>query len=120
MLHADLLLGVQRDRAKLALLGDRHVRVGHAPVVRARRGEHEPLDTGLTGVGDERLRRLDVDLVGDRWVERARRVADDRGEVDDGVGAAQRALACVGVTDVTANDLDAGLLLLGGDLLLAV
>ena len=62
----------------------------------------------------------DVDLVGDRRVARAGRVADDRGEVHDRVGAVQRAPARVGVADVGADHLDAGALLLGGDVLLAV
>ena len=58
LLHPDLLLGVERHGRQLALLGDRHGRVLHASVVRARRGEHELLDAGGARVGQQRARRV--------------------------------------------------------------
>ena len=120
LLHADLLLGVERHGTQLSLLGDRHLRIGHAPVVRAGGGEYESLHAGVVGVGDERSRGLHVDLVGDRGIERARRVADDRSEVHDGVHAGQRPPARIGVADVRTDHLDATAFLLCGDVLLAV
>ena len=78
------------------------------------------LHAGLVCVGDEGAGRLHVDFVGELGIERARGVADDRREVHDGVGARQRAFARLSVADVRADHLDARLLLLGGDVLLAV
>ena len=95
LLHPDLLLGVERHRAQLALLGDRHVRVGHAPVVGAGGGEHEALDAGRARVGDERAGGLHVDVVGeprDRARTRGRR-RSRRGARPHGRRAAARARA---------------------------
>src|SRR5271166_2730858 len=77
LLHSDLLLGIQRDRAQLAVLGDRHRRVRHAPVVRAGGGEHQPLDASLARVGHERLGGLHVNFVRQLGIASACGIADD-------------------------------------------
>ncbi len=53
-------------------------------------------------------------------IARAGRVADDRREVDDSLGAVEGARAGVAVADVASDHFDAGALLLGRDVLLAV
>jgi hypothetical protein len=120
LLHPDLLFGVQRNRAELYILGDRHRRIGHAAIVGAGGGEHEPLNARLTRVGDETSCGLHVDLVGELGIAPARRVADDRGKVDDAVDARERAFARLCIADVRADHLNACTFLLGRDVLLAV
>ena len=96
------------------------VGIGHAPVVGAGGGEHQPLHPGL--VASATSARVACTLTSSETAgsQRARGIADDRGEVHDGLGAGERAPARLGVADVGADHLDAGALLLGGDVLLAV
>ena len=105
---------------ELAVLGDRNRRVRHATVVGAGGGEHQSLHAGLARVGDEPSGRLHVDFVRELRVAPTCGVADDRGQMHDGVDACQRALARLGVANVGADHLDARSLLLGCDVVLAV
>ena len=109
LLDRDLLLRVERHGRELAVLGDRDQGIGHAAVVRARRGEDEAIDAGVRGVLDQGHRGDDVDGLARLRIARARRVADDRREMHDRVGAAQRLGAGVGVADVGDEQLDAAL-----------
>ena len=120
LLHADLLLGIQRHRAQLALLGYRNVRIDHPPVVRAGRGEHQSLHAKAVCVGDERAGRSDVDVVRGLGIEGASRIADDRGQVHDLLGTRQGARAGLIVTHIGAYHLYPRPLLLAGDVLLTV
>ena len=116
-LDRHLLLGVERDRRERRGLVDGHERVGHAAVVRARRGEH---DARHAGVLDQRARALDVDGLRQLGVLGARRVADDRRQVHDRLGAVERRAAGGGVADVAAQHPGAGRLERGRHVLLAV
>ena len=58
LLHLDLLLGVERHGGEDASLVDRRGRVGHAPIVRARRSEHEAVNAEPLGVADRLGRRF--------------------------------------------------------------
>jgi hypothetical protein len=102
LLDRDLLLRVQRHRREHAGLVDRHRWIGHPPVVGARRRHHEALDVhGLLG---QLQRCLDVDLVGELRVTRARGIADDRGEVDDGFGVLEGPRPGVRIADVALDE----------------
>jgi hypothetical protein len=120
LLDAHLLLGVEGDGAQLAGLVDGHGGVGHAPVVRARGREHEPPHAEAARVLDEGAAALHVHRVGGLGVARARRVADDGGEVHDGLHPLERALARRRVADVAADQRHAARLEGAGDVLLAV
>ena len=67
------------------------------------------LDAGLGGLGGEREAGVDVDLVRELRVPRAGRVADDRRQVHDRLGAPQRVAARHRVADVALDDRDAAL-----------
>jgi hypothetical protein len=108
-LDLDLLLGVEGDRRQRRLLVDGNLRVGHAAVVGAGRGEHEVADSGRARVVDETAGRLDVDLGGQLGILRAGGVADDRRQVHDRVDSLDRLPAQLVVADVADQDLGAAL-----------
>ena len=87
----DLLLGVERHRAQLAVLVDR-ARSGRpcgrssSRSRRTRSARRRPRAASATSARGA----LDVDLVGQLGIARAGGIADDRGEVHHGVDAVER------------------------------
>ena len=67
------------------------------------------LDARLGGLGGEREARVDVDLLRELRVTRARRVADDRRQMHHRLGALQRVAARHRVADVALDDRHAAL-----------
>ena len=105
-LDRDLLFRVQRHGTEFSGLVDRNGRIGHPPVVAARRGEDEAFDPNSRRVIDECAASLDIDGVRQLGLTGTRRIADDGRQMDDSLCVFQRLPSCCGVTDVRDDQRD--------------